>query len=482
MIGTWASLAPAGAEIFLLTAACLVLLFDAFAGESGRRVTPLLAIASLVVTALIAARGWGGEATVTLGGHFIDDPLASLLKVVTCLAGAAVFVYSRGYVEDRGLGKGEYWILGLFGILGILVLASAGSLLTLYLGLELLSLSLYALVAFDRNSPVAAESAMKYFVLGAIASGALLYGFSMLYGVTGALSLGDVAAAATAVQGDASYLLLLGIVFIVVGVAFKLGAVPFHMWLPDVYHGAPTSVTLYVGSVSKVGALALALRVLNDGLDGRHGDWEGMLVVLAVLSLAVGNLVAIAQSNIKRMLAYSAIAHVGFILLGLAAGAGAGYASALLYTIVYVLMAAGAFGMVILLARAGFEADEIDDMAGLNARSPWFAGIMLVLMFSMAGLPPFLGFHAKVAVIQAILGAGHVWLAIFAILMSVIGAFYYLRVVKLMYFDPPAEGQTLAGDPATRLVLSANGLAVLLLGLYPAPLLALCVAALAGGG
>jgi NADH-quinone oxidoreductase subunit N len=363
----------------------------------------------------------------------------------------------------------------LFGVLGVFILSSAGSLLTLYLGLELLSLSLYALVAFDRDSAVAAESAVKYFVLGAIASGALLYGFSIVYGLTGELALSEIALAVGSLGSDSQLALLFGVAFIVVAIAFKLGAVPFHMWLPDVYHGAPTSVTLYVGTVSKLGALALALRVLHDGFAVQHADWQGMIVVLVMLSLAIGNIVAIAQTNIKRMLAYSAISHVGFILLGLAAGGDTGYASALLYTIVYVLMAAGAFGVVLLLTRAGYEADELADLAGLNERSRWFAGIMLVMMFSMAGLPPFLGFHAKVAVLQATIDAGQSWLAVYAILMSVIGAFYYLRVVKLMYFDDAAGELRLRSDRTARAVLSANGLAVLLLGFFPATLLTLCL-------
>ncbi|MEM9384593.1 MAG: NADH-quinone oxidoreductase subunit NuoN [Pseudomonadota bacterium] len=480
MIEGWAGLAPAIGEIALLSLACTVLLYDAFAGDGGRRLTAPLSIGALLALLLLLIQTWPSDALITLGGHYVADPLASLLKIVATITAAIVFVYSRRYVADRGIEKGEYWILSLFGLLGIFVLSSAYSFLTLYLGLELLSLSLYALVAFDRNSSVSAESAMKYFVLGAIASGALLYGFSLVYGVTGALSLGEVASASADLDQGASLVLVVGIAFMVVGVAFKLGGVPFHMWLPDVYHGAPTSVTMYVATVSKVGALALALRLLQDGLAGHHADWQGMLVVVTMLSLAVGNIVAIAQTNVKRLLAYSAISHVGFILLGLSTGTPMGNASALLYTIVYVLMAAGAFGVIILLTRAGFEADELTDLAGLNERSRWFAGIMLVMMFSMAGLPPFLGFHAKVAIIQATLDAGYTWLAVYAILMSVIGAFYYIRVIKLMYFDSSEHEPTLMKDPTARVVLSANGLAVLLLGFFPAPLLTLCVAVIAG--
>jgi NADH-quinone oxidoreductase subunit N len=443
----------------------------------GAPLTPWLSIASIAAVGLLVLWNWPTGSEISLGGHVVVDPLSSLLKVVTCITAVVVFVYSLPYVRDHGLGKGEYWILAVFGILGVFILSSANTLLTLYLGLELLSLSLYALVAFDRDSPVAAESALKYFVLGAIASGALLYGFSMVYGLTGTLALDEISTAVQDVDGSARLALMFGTAFILVAIAFKLGAVPFHMWLPDVYHGAPTSVTLYVGTVSKVGALALTLRLLNDALGVQHAEWQAMLVLLVVLSLAVGNIVAIAQTNLKRMLAYSAISHVGFILLGICAGGATGYGSALLYTIVYVLMAAGAFGVVILLTRAGYEADRLEDVAGLNERSPWFAGVMLVMMFSMAGLPPFLGFHAKVAVLQAAIDAGQSWLAIYAILMSVIGAFYYLRIVKLMYFDDPAGELHLRRDASARVVLSLNGLAVLLLGFFPAGLLALCMGA-----
>jgi NADH-quinone oxidoreductase subunit N len=366
-------------------------------------------------------------------------------------------------------------VLGLFALLGIMVLVSANSLITLYLGVELLSLSQYAMVAFNRDSGIAAESAIKYFVLGSIASGALLFGMSMIYGVTGSLELGAVSDAVTAL-GATQLGLLFGLSFLIVGVAFKFGAVPFHMWLPDVYHGAPTPVTLFLGSAPKLASFALAYRLLAEGLGGLHDGWHDMLVALSVLSMAIGNVVAIAQSNLKRMLAYSTISHVGFILLGILAGTSVGYEAALYYTIVYVVMAIGGFGMIILLSRAGFESDAIDDFRGLNARSPWFAAMMLMLMFSMAGVPPFVGFWAKLAVIQAVLGIDATWLAVVAVAFSVIGAYYYLRVVKLMYFDEPTEAAGIEASPALRLVVSANGLAVLVLGLFPGLLLALCAA------
>jgi len=364
-------------------------------------------------------------------------------------------------------------VLGLFALLGIMVLISANSLLTLYLGVELLALSLYAMVAFNRESGVSAEAAIKYFVLGSIASGALLYGMSMIYGVTGSLQLGQVQDAVTSFGPDRIGLLF-GLAFVVVGIAFKFGAVPFHMWVPDVYHGAPTAVTLFLSAAPKLASFALAFRLLAEGLPGLRDGWQDMLIFVAVLSMVIGNVVAIAQTNLKRMLAYSTISHVGFILMGILTGTSEGYQAALYYTITYVIMAIGGFGMIILLSRGGFEADRLEDFKGLNARSPWFAAVMLMLMFSMAGVPPFVGFWAKLAAIQAALHVDLLWLAIVAVLFSVIGAYYYLRVVKLMYFDEPAERRALQGSGALKFVLSANGLAVLLLGMYPGLLLALC--------
>ncbi len=465
--------APASAEIFLLCAACVVLLVDVFLSDKNRHWTYYLSLATLAIAAWFTSRTAADHQILTFSGHFVSDPMATVLKMVTYGVGALVFLYSRQYLIERGLFKGEYYLLGLFGILGIMVLISAHSFLSLYLGLELLSLSLYAMVAFDRDSPTAAEAAMKYFVLGALASGALLYGISIVYGVTGSIYLSEVAVADISNDGM-TLALIFGLAFMVVGIAFKLGAVPFHMWLPDVYHGAPTSVTLYIGTISKIGAFALALRILAEGMGSSYEAWRDMLVILAVLSLAVGNIVAIAQSNLKRMLAYSTISHVGFILLGILAGPGDGYAAAMFYTISYVIMAAAAFGMIILLSRRGFEADELADFAGLNARSPWFAAMMLIVMFSMAGVPPLLGFYAKVAVIAAVLGQGFTWLATLAVLFSVVGAFYYLRVIKLMYFDEATDPSPLMAGPAMRAVLSANSLAILLFGLFPAWLLGVC--------
>jgi NADH-quinone oxidoreductase subunit N len=467
-------LALAAPEIFLLAATCVILLIDLFLDDKNRWETFVLSLLALAGASWVTAKTAVTVRTVAWHGTYVADPMGNLLKVVAYGAVAVAFLYGYDYLRKRNLLKGEYFVLGLFALLGIMVLISANSLVTLYLGVELLALSLYAMVAFNRDSGVSAEASIKYFVLGSIASGCLLYGMSMVYGVTGSLELGKVSAAAAAL-GPNQIGLLFGLAFIVVGVAFKFGAVPFHMWVPDVYHGAPTAVTLFLSSAPKLASFALAFRLLAEGLGPLHDTgWGGMITIVAVLSLAIGNVVAIAQTNIKRMLAYSTISHVGFILLGILAGTSQGYQAALYYTITYVVMSLGGFGMIILLSRAGFEADRLEDFKGLNARSPWFAAVMLMLMFSMAGGPPFVGFWAKLAVIQTVLNVGDTWLAIVAVLFSVIGAYYYLRVVKLMYFDEPVERAPLGGRGSFRVVLSVNGLAVLALGLFPGLLLALC--------
>ena len=465
----------AAPEMFVLAAACVVLLVDLFLTERTRWVTFVLSLLTLAGASWLTTVTGFSERTVGWHGTYVADPLSSLLKIVAYGAVAVAFLYGHSYLQVRRILKGEYYVLGLFALLGIMVLVSANSLVTLYLGVELLALSLYALVAFNRDSGIAAEAAIKYFVLGSIASGALLYGMSIIYGVTGSLELGVISNAA--LQMPAGQIgLLFGLAFIVVGVAFKFGAVPFHTWVPDVYHGAPTPVTLFLAAAPKLGSFALAFRLLAEGLGAVHATgWQDMITMVAVLSIVVGNVVAIAQTNIKRMLAYSTISHVGFILLGILAGTSQGYSAALYYAITYVIMSVGGFGMIILLSRKGFEADSLEDFKGLNARSPWFAAVMLMLMFSMAGVPPFVGFWAKLAVIQAVLDIGSLWLAILAVALSVVGAYYYLRVVKLMYFDEPTDKAALqGGDGAMRFVLSLNGLAVLVLGLYPGLLLALC--------
>jgi len=460
-------------EIFLGLAACAILMLDLLLKDSQRSWTGLLAVVSLAITAVLVCVQPVPAKIVALGGLFELDRMAQVLKVTTLVAVAVVFIYSTDYLKRRAILKGEYYVLGLFATLGGMVLISAGSLITLYLGLELMSLCLYAMVAFDRESGVAAESAIKYFVLGSMASGTLLYGMSIVYGVTGNLELAAIAGAVHQGLGD-NIGLVFGIAFLIVGVGFKFGAVPFHMWIPDVYDGSPTCVTVFIGTASKLAAFALAMRLLPEALAGSQMDWSQMLVVLAVLSMAIGNIVAIAQSNIKRMLAYSTISHVGYVLLGILSGTAQGYQAAMFYIISYVTVAAGAFGMILLLARQGFEADKIVDFRGLNARSPWFAGMMAILMFSLAGVPPFIGFWAKLGVVQAVLGVGYTWLAVVAVLFSVVGAFFYLRIVKLMYFDEPTETAIIGGSMLMRVVLSANALVAFALGVRPGALLQVC--------
>jgi len=449
------------------------LLVDVFLSDRQRIVTYVLSMLTLAGAAWFTAHFSASERTYSLGGFFVSDPMGDVLKLFAYGATAVSFLYSRDYLIRRGLFKGEYFILALFALLGIMVMISAGSLLTIYLGVELLSLSVYALVAFNRDSGVAAEAAMKYFVLGAIASGMLLYGMSMIYGLTGSLQLDEIAA--TVRQNPSQLGLVFGLVFVIAGVAFKFGAVPFHMWVPDVYQGAPTSVTLFVGSAPEIASFVLTIRLLAEGLGGMVEDWRTMLIVLAVLSMGLGNVLAIAQTNLKRMLAYSTISHVGFILLGVLAGTPRGYQSAMYYTLAYVIMALGSFGMILLLSRKGFESEELDDFRGLNKKSPWFAAVMMMVMFSLAGVPPFIGFWAKLAVIGAVLDIGNTWLAGIAVFFSVIGAYYYLRVVKLMYFDEPTDLTPIEASGAVRTVLSANGLAVLLLGVFPSALLNICM-------
>jgi len=459
-------------EIFVLSMACVILVLDLFLSDKERFISYWLTQITLVFAAVITLAVSNGQTELVFFGTYIADAMGSTLKVFIYLITALAFLYSRHYLTERGLFKGEFYVLGLFGMLGMMIMVSAHSLLTIYLGLELLSLSLYAMVAFNRDAYPCSEAAMKYFVLGALASGMLLYGMSILYGLTGTLDIALIAN--TLGQQEVTVPLVFATTFIVVGLAFKLGAVPFHMWVPDVYQGAPTPVTLYLGSASKIAAFAMVMRLLVESIGALQSEWQGMLIVLAVLSLAIGNVVAIAQTNLKRMLAYSTISHVGFLLLGILAGTQQGYAASMFYIITYALMAAGAFGMIILLSRAGFEADEIDDFKGLNQRNSWFALMMLILMFSMAGVPPTVGFYAKLAVLKAVVDIDMIWLAAVAVFFSVIGAFYYIRMVKVMYFDAAEDHEPLAPQFDLRLGLTANGLAVLLLGVFPGGLMALC--------
>ena len=471
-------LLPAAPEIVLLTLICVVLIADLFVTDEQRAVTFWLVIASLVLTAATLVATAPVERVLLFDGSYVSDSLSQLLKLSSVVLVAVGFVYARDYLRQNGLHRGEFYVLGLFGLLGMMVMMSANSLLTMYLGLETLALSQYALVAFDRDSKIAAESAMKYFVLGAIASGALLYGISWVYGMTGSLEFHNIAETLRADPGVNDIPLWFGIAFLIVGIAFKFGAVPFHMWLPDVYQGARSPIALYIAAAPKLAAVALILRVLVDGLSGAHEVWRDMVMVVAVLSLVVGNVVAIAQSNIKRMLGYSAIGHVGFILAAVAAGTDGGYSAALFYAITYVIMAAGAFGMVILLSRQGFEAENLGDFKGLNARSPWFALMMLFFMFGMAGVPPWVGFFAKVSAINAVLSVGYPILAVLMVLASVVGAYYYLRVVWYMYFDKAEDRSVFQAGGDTRFVLSLNGLAILLLGVLPGWLMQLCIDAI----
>lgn len=467
---TYADFAPMVPELFLLGVTCLLLLLDLFISAQRRGMVHFLAILALIATAILGARSHlgPGEAASAFSGMFVRDTMGDVLKLVVYLVSAAALVYAKPYLSERGLFKGEYHVLVLFAVLGMMLLISAGSLLMVYLGLELLALSSYALVALDRDSRVASEAAMKYFVLGALASGMLLYGISLVYGATGSLDLARIHVAAAA-TGDHT-LLLTGVVFMLVGISFKFGAAPFHMWLPDVYQGAPTAVTLFIGSAPKLAAFAMAYRLLESGVGPLDGFWRDLVAWIAVASLVLGNLIAIAQTNLKRMLAYSTISHVGFLFLGLSAGNAEGYAAAMFYAISYALMSAAAFATIIALSRRGFEAEEIADFRGLNSRNPWLAWLVLAVMASLAGIPFFLGFWAKLAVLRAAIDGGMLWLALTGLVFAVVGAYYYLRVIKTMFFDEPVDrgdehGQAGGDDPQLRWLLSVNAGLLLVLGL-----------------
>jgi NADH-quinone oxidoreductase subunit N len=470
-------LMPVLPEIVLLCSACAILIVDLFLPPSRRAASYWLTQAALLVTAWIVLTTAHATAVRTFSGMVVDDMVADLLKLFALVAVSAGLFYGRRYLETRGLFRGETFVLMLFAALGMMVLIKANHFLTLYLGLELMSLSLYALVALHRTEAAPSEAAMKYFVLGAMASGLFLYGVSMIYGATGVLDI-DQVMRATLSDGANRTLLVFGLVFVLSGIAFKLGVVPYHMWVPDVYQGAPTPVTLLIGTAPKLAAFALALRALAVALAGVEYDWQGMLIVLALLSMILGNVIAIAQTSVKRMLAYSTIANMGFMLVGFLAADLNGYSAAMFYAITYVLTSLAAFGVVLLLTREGFEADALDDFRGLNQRSPWWAFIMLLVMFSLAGIPPTVGFYGKFAVIEAAVSAQLVWLAVVAVLASVVGAFYYLRIVKLMYFDDPVDRAPIEARGDARAILSVNGLALLALGILPQPLMGLCVLAL----
>jgi NADH-quinone oxidoreductase subunit N len=489
-VTTVTNMVPVYAEIFLLVAASAILLIDMFTSGAKRTLTYVLSLLTLVGCAAFTLGDLNAGTTVyTFNNMFVSDPMSNLLKLFTYLAVGITLIYSRQYATERGMTSGnlggELYVLALFSMLGQMIMISGNNMLVIYLGLELMSLALYALVALRRDHAVSTEAAMKYFILGALASGFLLYGISMVYGATGSLDLSHIAQV-TSAQAANHTILVFGLVFMVAGMAFKLGVVPFHMWVPDVYQGSPTAVTLLLGGAPKLAAFAMALRILVEGLLPMAFDWQQMLMVLAVLSLAIGNLTAIAQTNIKRMLAYSTIAQMGFVLLGLMAGvvggnasnAPAAYSAAMYYSITYVLTTLGSFGLIMMLARSGFEAEQLADFKGLSKRSPWFALVMTVLMFSLAGVPPMMGFMAKWSVLQAVTASGAVWLAIVAVMFSLIGAFYYLRVVKMMWFDEPADTAPIATPFDMQVALSINGIAVVLLGLMPGSLLGACVNAM----
>ena len=488
-------------EIILLVGTCALMIVDLFAKGEGRRVSYAMAHCVLLACAAATVFVLAGSTTVTEAGEysvaviygfhglFVADLMAHVLKLAAYGAVSLALVYSRQYLLDRGLLRGEFLTLLLFALLGIMVLMSANSFITVYIGLELLSLCLYALVALNRDSAASTEAAMKYFVLGALASGMLLYGMSMIYGATGTLTITDVARQMEIASKDATQqaFLVFGVVFVVSGIAFKLGVAPFHMWIPDVYQGAPTAVTLVIGTAPKLAAFAMAMRLLVNGLLDVAHDWQQMLLILSVLSMAIGNITAIAQSNLKRMLAYSTIAHMGFMLLGLLSGVVGGnwlnapnaYSAAMFYTLVYVLMSLGSFGMLLYLSQKGFECENLEDLKGLNRRNPWYAFIILLVMFSLAGVPPTVGFYAKLVVLSAAVDAGQIWLAVLAVLFSLVGAFYYLRIVKLMYFDEPKDATPVPGQAiGMRILLSANGIALLVLGLLPGRLMDVCFLAI----
>lgn len=479
-------------EILLLVMTCVIALVDLGVTSRRRTATYVLTLLTLAVLAVLEAfYASSGNTFYGFGNMVVSDSMGNWLKCFAAIALLVTLVYGRPYAADRGmLHGGELFTLSLFSLLGSYVMISGNNFLVIYLGLELLTLSSYALVALRRDHATSTEAAMKYFVLGALASGFLLYGMSMLYGATGSLDIGQVFKAINSGQ-IRHQVLVFGLVFIVAGVAFKFGVAPFHMWIPDVYQGAPTTVTLIIGSVPKLAAFAIAIRLLVDGLLPLAIDWQQMLVVLAIGSLIVGNLGAIPQSNLKRMLAYSTISQMGFVLLGLLSGVVHGnvdalaiesaYSSAMFYAVTYVLTTLAAFGVILLLAREGFESEEISDLAGLNQRSPLYAGIMAVCLFSFAGIPPLAGFYAKLSVLEALIGTGqtgYVALAVFAVVMSLIGAFYYLRVVKVMYFDAPLTVTTVSAPRDVRMVLVLNGALLLVLGLLPGGLMALCARAI----
>ncbi|MGE7136399.1 NADH-quinone oxidoreductase subunit NuoN [Luteibacter sp. NPDC031894] len=474
-------------EAYLVVAACVLLLLDAYLKPAQKGIVHWLSILVMLVAAWLVVDGQPASPVTAFSGMFVRDGVSEVLKLFSLLIMAVIFVYARPYLRERAIPFGEFYTLSIFATVGVMFLVAAGSLVTVYLGLELLTLSSYALVALNRDSRLSSEAAIKYFVLGALASGMLLYGMSMVYGATHSLDLHAIHAAIVGTEWKT--LLLFGLVFMIVGIGFKLGAAPFHMWIPDVYQGSPTAVTVFIGSAQKLAAFGMAYRLLSTGMGDIAGgatglapQWQMMLAVLAVLSLAIGNLVAIVQTNLKRLLAYSTISHMGYLLVGLVNAGPEGYSASMFYAVSYALTSAAAFGVILVLSRSGFECEEIDDLRGLNQRSPWFAFMMLLVMFSLAGVPPLFGFFGKLLVLKAAIDAGMMWLAIVGAVFAIIGLYYYLRVVKVMYFDAPVEGKDVraTADAPARWVLSINAVALLVLGFTWAPLLAWCQRAFAG--
>lgn len=481
------NLVPAYPEIILLLSTLGILLVDMFLPEKRRIVTYLLSLGAILLCAVFSFNLMFADTTIyAFGSMFISDPVSHLMKLCTYVAMFMTLIYSRSYIDERGMTGGfiggEFYVLALFSMLGQMIVISSANFVVLYLGIELMSLPLYALVAMRRGDIRASEAAIKYFVLGVLGSGFLLYGISMLYGATGTFNIMEIARI-SALEEVNQTILVFGVVFVVSGIAFKLGVAPFHMWVPDVYEGAPTAVTLLIGGAPKIAAVAICLRVLIEGLMPLVVDWQQMLLIISVLSMAVGNITALIQNNIKRMLAYSAIAQMGFMLMGLLSGmfgenaidaAANAYSSAFFYTLIYILATMGAFGVMLMLSRSGHEAEKLKDFQGLHHRNPWYAFMMMIFMISLAGLPPIAGFYAKFSVLQAVVASGRIWLAIVAILLSVVGAFYYLRVIKMMYFDKPLNPEKLVASPDGTITLSLNMAAVIFLGILPGFLMSLC--------
>ncbi|HHF7345742.1 TPA: NADH-quinone oxidoreductase subunit NuoN [Legionella feeleii] len=467
-------------EMIVLVTACIALLGDLFLRHRYASIAFACAIAGLALAAGVSFMLLGSFKTVILGGLYVSDDIAQLMKLFIYLSVFLCFFYSQRYIDERQMPAGDYYVLGLFSMLGMMVLVSAHSLLTIYLGLELLSLPLYAMTAIRRTNSDASEAAMKYFVMGAIASGMLLYGLSLLYGATGKLDLLDIANAVAANWQQDSTLLSFALVFIMVGVGFKLAAMPFHMWAPDVYQGAPSAVTLFISAAPKIAALGMALRLLTLGLAGISPQWQQLLLIMALLSTGLGNLLAITQVNIKRLLAYSAISHIGYSLFGLLAASDAGYAAALYYVLVYSLMTVAAFGLIVILSNKGVEIDQVDDLKGLNKRNPWIAFMLLIVMFSMAGVPPTVGFFTKLLVLKALVDVNMTWVAVLGLFFAVIGAYYYLRIVKVMYFDEASDSTPVQFSMPTQIIFSLNCLSLLFLGIFPSALITACINAFAG--